>query len=105
MQELKESVKIIEQLLDGIPEGPHRAKIGKVIKVPAGEWLSRTECPRGELTFFVVSDGNTKPFRVKVKSPCFLNISTLGELSRGLMVADLVATIGSLDVVLGEVDR
>lgn len=105
MREMKESVRILEQLIDGIPEGPYRAKVAKVIKVPAGEGFSRTECPRGELAFYIVSDGSTHPFRVKVKSPCFLNISTLRELGRGQMVADLVATIGSLDIVLGEVDR
>jgi NADH-quinone oxidoreductase subunit D len=105
MREMKESLHIVEQLIDGIPHGPHRAKVPKVIKVPAGETYSRTECPRGELSFYIVSDGSPKPFRVKVKSPCFLNISTIDEVSRGSMVADLVATIGSLDIVLGEVDR
>jgi NADH-quinone oxidoreductase subunit D len=105
MREMKESLKIIKQLVDGIPEGPHRAKVAKVLKPPAGECFSRTECPRGELAFYIVSDGGPKPFRVKVKSPCFLNISTLQEIGEGLMVADLVAAIGSLDIVLGEVDR
>ncbi len=105
MREVVQSVRIIEQLLDGIPEGPHRGKIGKVIKVPAGEGFSRTECPRGELAFYVVADGGTTPFRVRCKSPCFLNISTLDDIGRNSMVADLIATIGSLDIVLGEVDR
>lgn len=105
MKEMLQSVRIIEQLLDGIPEGPHRAKVGKVIKPPAGEAYSRTECPRGELGFYIISDGTGKPFRVRCKSPCFMNISTLNELSQGVMVADLIATIGSLDIVLGEVDR
>lgn len=105
MREMQESIKIVEQLIDGIPEGPHRGKVGKVIKVPAGEHYSRTECPRGELAFYLVSDGSGKPFRVKCKSPCFMNIATLDDISRGVMVADLVATIGSLDIVLGEVDR
>lgn len=105
MREMRESIRIIEQLIDAIPEGPHRAKVPKTIKVPAGEHFSRTECPRGELGYYIISDGTAKPFRVKVKSPCFLNISTLGELSRGILVSDLIATIGSLDIVLGEVDR
>lgn len=105
MREMKQSVRIIRQLIDGIPAGPHRGKIGKVIKVPAGEIYSRTECPRGELGFHIVSDGGPKPFRVHCKSPCFLNIAALDELSQGVMVADLIATIGSLDIVLGEVDR
>ena len=105
MKEMIQSIRIIEQLIDGIPEGPYRAKGGKVIKPPAGEAYSRTECPRGELGFYIISDGTGKPFRVRCKSPCFMNISTLDEISRGVMVADLVATIGSLDIVLGEVDR
>lgn len=105
MKEMIQSIRIIEQLIDGIPEGPHRAKVGKVIKPPAGEVYSRTECPRGELGFYIISDGTGKPFRVRCKSPCFMNISTLNELSQGVMVADLIATIGSLDIVLGEVDR
>jgi len=105
MREMKESVRIIRQLLDGIPAGPHRGKIGKVIKVPAGEIYARSECPRGELAFHIIADGGPKPFRVHCKSPCFLNISALDELSQGVMVADLIATIGSLDIVLGEVDR
>ena len=105
MHEMKQSLRILEQLVDGIPEGPHRAKVAAKIKVPAGEGYFRTECPRGELGYYIESDGSGKPFRIKVKSPCFLNISTLDELSRGAMVADVVATIGSLDIVLGEVDR
>jgi NADH-quinone oxidoreductase subunit D len=105
MNEMKESCRIIEQLVDGIPEGPHRGRVGKVIKLAAGEGWSRTECPRGELFFFIESDGAKSPYRVKVKSPCFLNIATLPELAPGQMVSDLVATIGSLDIVLGEVDR
>lgn len=105
MREITQSVKIVEQLIDGIPAGEHRAKVPKIIKVPPGEGFSRTECPRGELGFYIVSDGGKIPYRVKVKSPCFLNISCLDEASRGSMVADLIATIGSLDIVLGEVDR
>lgn len=105
MKEMIQSIRIIEQLIDGIPEGPHRAKVGKVIKPPAGEAYSRTECPRGELGFYIISDGTGKPYRVRCKSPCFMNIATLNDLSQGVMVADLIATIGSLDIVLGEVDR
>lgn len=105
MNEMLQSIRIIEQLIDGIPEGPHRAKVGKVIKPPAGEVYSRTECPRGELGFYIISDGTGKPARVRCKSPCFMNIATLNDLSQGVMVADLIATIGSLDIVLGEVDR
>ncbi len=105
MREMAQSVRIIEQLIDGIPAGPSRGKIGKVPKPPAGEHWSRTECPRGELGFYIVSDGSTNPYRVKCKSPCFMNVATLNDLSHGVMVSDLIATLGSFDIVLGEVDR
>ncbi len=105
MREMQQSVRIIEQLIDGIPTGPSRGKIGKVVKVPAGEHWSRTEAPRGELGFYIVSDGTGTPYRVKCKSPCFMNVATLNDLSRGVMVSDLIATLGSFDIVLGEVDR
>ncbi len=105
MREMEQSRRIVEQLIDNIPTGPIRGKVAKKIRAPKGEVVSRTECPRGELAFYIVSDGGPKPYRVKVKSPCLLNISTLDTLAPGQMVADLVATIGSLDIVLGEIDR
>ncbi len=105
MNEMEQSLRIISQLLKKIPEGPYRAKLPKIIKVPAGEGHMRTECPRGELFFYIESSGDKFPYRVKCKSPCFLNISSIPELAPGMMVADLVAYIGSLDIVLGEVDR
>lgn len=105
VQEVFESIKIIRQCLDGIEEGPVMAKVPKIIKLPAGEIYMRTECPRGELGYHLISDGGKMPYRLKVKSPCFTNVSVLPELAPGQMVADLVATIGSIDIVLGEVDR
>lgn len=105
VQEVFESIKIIRQCLDGIEEGPVMAKVPKIIKLPAGEIYMRTECPRGELGYHIISDGGKTPYRLKVKSPCFTNVSVLPELAPGQMVADLVATIGSIDIVLGEVDR
>lgn len=105
VQEIFESIKIIRQCLDGIEEGPVMAKVPKIIKLPAGEIYMRTECPRGELGYHIISDGGKTPYRLKVKSPCFTNVSVLPELAPGQMVADLVATIGSIDIVLGEVDR
>lgn len=105
VQEVFESIKIIRQCLDGIEEGPVMAKVPKIIKLPAGEIYLRTECPRGELGYHIISDGGKTPYRLKVKSPCFTNVSVLPELAPGQMVADLVATIGSIDIVLGEVDR
>jgi NADH-quinone oxidoreductase subunit D len=105
MREIGESMKIIHQCLEGIEEGPIMGKVPKIIKVPEGEIYLRTECPRGELGYHLVSDGGKTPYRLKVKSPCLTNVSMLPELAPGQMVADFVATIGSIDIVLGEVDR
>jgi NADH-quinone oxidoreductase subunit D len=105
MREMSESIKIIRQVLDGIEEGPIMAKVSKVIKPPKGQIYMRTECPRGELGYHIISDGKKTPYRVKVKSPCFTHVSVLPELGPGQMIADFVATIGSIDIVLGEVDR
>ncbi len=105
MNEMKESVKILRQLLDkDWPEGPIMANM-KAIRPPAGAIYSSSEAPRGELGFYIISDGSVKPVRVKVKSPCFCALSALSELSRGLMLADIIAIIGSIDIVMGEVDR
>ncbi|OUR96516.1 NADH dehydrogenase [Halobacteriovorax marinus] len=103
--EIFESIKIVRQCLDGIEEGPIMGKVPKVLKVPKGEIYLRTECPRGELGYHIISDGTKTPYRVKVKSSCFTHVSMLGEMAPGQMIADFVATIGSIDIVLGEVDR
>lgn len=103
--EMFESVKIIRQVLDGIEAGPIMGKVPKIIKVPVGEIYLRTECPRGELGYHLISDGGKTPYRLKVKSSCFTHVSILPAVAPGLMIADLVATIGSIDIVLGEVDR
>lgn len=105
MREMHESLKIVKQCLDGIEEGPIMGKVPKIIKVPEGEIYMRTECPRGELGYHLISDGGKTPYRLKVKSSCFTHTSMLGELAPGQMIADFVATIGSIDIVLGEVDR
>ena len=105
VSEMFESLKIIRQVLAGIEEGPVMAKVPKIIKVPAGEIYMRTECPRGELGYHLISDGGKTPYRLKVKSSCFTHVSILPAIAPGLMIADLVASIGSIDIVLGEVDR
>lgn len=105
IQEIGESMKIIRQCLDGIEEGPIMGKVPKIIKVPEGEVYMRTECPRGELGYHLISDGGKTPYRLKVKSSCMTHVSMLPELAPGQMVADFVATIGSIDIVLGEIDR
>lgn len=103
--EMFESIKIIRQAIQKMEPGPVMGKVSKIIKVPAGEIFMRTECPRGELGYHLISDGGKVPYRLKVKSSCFTHVSMLGELAPGQMVGDLVATIGSIDIVLGEVDR
>jgi NADH-quinone oxidoreductase subunit D len=105
MQEMNESIKIIRQCLSGIEAGPHMGKAPKILKVPAGEIYMRTECPRGELGYHLISDGGKTPYRLKVKSPCFTHVSFLPSIAPGQLIADLVASIGSIDIVLGEVDR
>ncbi len=105
VMEMFESVKIIRQILDGIEEGPVMGKVPKIVKVPAGEMYMRTEAPRGEIGFHLISDGGKTPYRLKVKSSCFTHVSMLPIMAPGQMVADLVASIGSIDIVLGEVDR
>jgi NADH-quinone oxidoreductase subunit D len=105
MMEMHESIKILRQCLEGIEEGPIMGKVSKIVKVPKGEIYLRTECPRGELGYHLISDGGKTPYRVKVKSSCFTHVSMLPELAPGQMIADFVATIGSIDIVLGEVDR
>jgi len=104
-QEMRESVKIIKQCLDGIEEGPIMGKVPKVLKLPKGEIYMKTECARGELGYHIVSDGGKVPYRVKAKSSCFTHTSMLPEVAPGLLIADFVAVIGSIDIVLGEVDR
>ncbi len=102
---MKESVRIVRQILaEGLPDGPVMADL-KAVRPPKGEIYFRSEAPRGELGFYIVSDGTPKPVRLKGRSPCFSALSALQELSRGLMVADIIAIIGSIDIVMGEVDR
>lgn len=105
MNEVVESIKIIRQCLAGIEDGPFMAKVPKVIKLPKGEIYSKTECPRGELGYHLISDGGKTPYRLKIKSSCFTHTSMLPEVAPGQMIADFVATVGSIDIVLGEVDR
>jgi NADH-quinone oxidoreductase subunit D len=105
MIEMRQSLRIIEQAVAGIPEGPIMAKVPKVIKPAVGEIYHSIEAPKGELGYFIVSDGSTQPYRVRVRPPSFVNLQALDIMVRGLLVADVVAVIGTLDIVLGEVDR
>jgi len=106
VREMYESTRICEQAIEGIPEGPFRTKLPRNFKPPAGECYFRAENPRGELAFYIVSDGNrTIPCRVKIRGPSFCNLSVVRELTKNMLVSDLVAVLGSFDLVMGEVDR
>jgi NADH-quinone oxidoreductase subunit D len=103
--EMGESLKIIEQALVQIPEGDVTSAIPKRVKPPVGQIYSRVENPRGELGYFIISDGTVNPYRIKVRGPSFVNLSVMGELCKGHLIADVIAILGSIDIVLGEVDR
>jgi NADH-quinone oxidoreductase subunit D len=128
--EMRESVKIIQQALDGMPEGPIKADAPKIVlpdrekmktqmealihhfkivtegfAVPAGEVYQGIESPRGQMGYYVVSDGTAKPYRVHMRNPSFATLQAIETMSKGRLLADLVAVIGSIDIVLGEIDR
>ncbi len=105
IQEMKESVKIIEQALDHLPEGECNAKVPRLIRPPKGEAYAHLEAPRGMLGIYLISDGTEKPYRVHVRPPSFINLAILQEILVGMKVADVIAILGSIDIVLGEVDR
>ncbi len=105
MLEMEESLRIVEQAIDQIPDGDVSSAIPKRVKPPEGQIYARVENPRGELGYFIISDGSVNPTRVKVRAPSFVNMEIFGELCKGHMVADVVAILGSIDIVLGEIDR
>ena len=130
VQELRESTAIVRQALDGMPEGPIKADAPGIVlpdrekmktqmesliyhfkiitegfAVPAGEVYQAVESPRGEMGYYIVSDGTAKPYRVHMRSACFANLQTLQTMCEGRLLADVVAAIGSIDIVLGEIDR
>ena len=130
MLEMEQSLKIINQALDGLPTGPYRVSDPKIApppkwqitgsmealihhfklftegyRPPIGEVFVRTESPKGELGFYIVSDGTAKPYRMHVRAPSFANLEALPLMIEGRFLADVVAAIGSIDIVLGEVDR
>jgi NADH-quinone oxidoreductase subunit D len=106
LEEMRQSIKIIAQALEMLPEGPVQTPgVPRLLQPPPGEVYTHIESPRGELGFYIVSDGSIHPYRLKIRSPAFSNLSVLPLLAQSTQIADLVVIIGSLDPVFGEVDR
>ncbi len=105
LAEIRQSARIIQQAVDGIPSGPLQAKVPKVIKVPKGQTYVRAENPKGEMGYYLVSEGGQGPYRLKIRSASFSNLSILPWILEGVLVPDIIAIMGSLDFVLGDVDR
>ncbi|MBI5420034.1 MAG: NADH-quinone oxidoreductase subunit D [Deltaproteobacteria bacterium] len=105
INEMRESVKILRQAIAQIPEGPVLAKVPRLFKPPAGEVYFRSECPRGETGFYVISDGTVNPYRLKIRTGSFVTMNVFEKVTKGLMIADIVAVIGSFDIILPEIDR
>ncbi len=103
--EMWESMSIIEQLIDNIPEGDYAVKMKGVIKLPEGEFYQRVEAARGDFGVFIISDGKKNPYRVKFRSPGFSNLSALNAIAKGWKIADLVAIMSTLDLVIPDIDR
>jgi NADH-quinone oxidoreductase subunit D/NADH-quinone oxidoreductase subunit C/D len=105
MKEMRQSLSIVEQLIDNIPEGDFQAKTKAVLKLPKGEFYSRIETARGEFGVYIVSEGGTTPYRIKFRSPGFSNLSALDHMARGGKIGDLIAMMGTLDLVIPDIDR
>ncbi len=105
IREMNESIRIVEQLIDNIPEGDFQAKTKAVLKLPKGEFYTRVETARGELGVYIVSEGGTTPYRIKFRSPGFSNLSVLDKIARGGKIGDLIAMMGTLDLVIPDIDR
>lgn len=105
IREMNQSIKIIEQLIDNIPEGEFQAKTKAVLKLPKGEFYTRVETARGELGVYILSEGGTTPYRIKFRSPGFSNLSVLDTIARGGKIGDLIAMMGTLDLVIPDIDR
>ncbi len=105
MEEMRQSIHIIEQLIDNIPDGDFQAKTKAVLKLPKGEYYSRVETARGELGVYIVSEGGTTPYRIKFRSPGFSNLSAMETIVKGGKIGDFVAVMGSVDLVIPDIDR
>ncbi len=105
IEEMRQSIGIIEQAMEQMEPGDITAKVRRITRPPKGEVYMRTETPRGDFGVFVVSDGSDKPYRLKVRAPSFANLQALRHLLRDAYVADAVVILGSIDIIMGEVDR
>jgi NADH-quinone oxidoreductase subunit D len=105
LEEIRQAARIITQAIDGIPSGDLQAKVPRIIKVPPGQTYVRAENPKGEMGYFVVSEGGRIPYRVKIRTASFSNLSILQWILKGILIPDIIAILGSLDFVLGDVDR
>jgi len=105
IHEMRQCCEIIDQAVEGLPEGPLKAKVPTMFKPKAGEVFARIEAPRGEMGYYIISDGTTKPYRVKIRTGSFSHVQLMRPLCKGWKIADLVAIFGSLDIILPEVDR
>lgn len=105
LQEVREATLIVDQLLDSLPAGPVMAKVPRIIKVPAGEAYVATENPLGEMGYYIVSKGDLVPYRVKIRSASFNNISIVPWVTRGVYVPDVITILASLYFILGDIDR
>jgi NADH-quinone oxidoreductase subunit D len=105
IQEMRESARIVEQALDGLPEGSHIGEVPKRLTLPKGEVYSRAENPLGEMGYYLVSDGQARPYRMKIRTPSFSNVSVAPHLLRGAYVPDMIAVLGSMFFVVGDIDR
>jgi NADH-quinone oxidoreductase subunit D len=105
IEEMRQSVRIIEQCLNQMPDGDFQAKVPRAIRPPEGEAYGRVESPRGEFGCYVVSDGGLQPVRVRLRAPSFFNLGALPAMLQGWKIGDVVAILGSIDIVLGEIDR
>ena len=105
LEEIRQSIKIIKQAMSQMEDGPILAKVRRIARPPKGEIYFRTESPRGDFGVYLVSDGSDKPYRVKVRAPSFANLQSLQYLLKGAYIADAVTILGSIDIIMGEVDR
>lgn len=106
MEEMAQSLRIIEQALDKLPDGPFLTpNVPRTLKPPAGDYCCAVEAARGRLLFRIISDGKEMPYRVKLRTPSFCNLTLFEEASRGMMLADALALLGSLDLVIPDIDR